>query len=59
MEEAESEIRAVDTALTTAKQTLDRALSAIPAKIKAQRNTITREVEQAYPLPVKPEKQGD
>ena len=51
---ADGEIRAAESALIAAKQTLDKALSAIPAMINAQKNALAWDVEKEYPLPAKP-----
>ena len=56
IEEAMSEIQAAEAALVTAKQTLDKDLASIPATINSCRYMVSGEVEQEYPLPVKPEK---
>ena len=56
IEEVTGEIQAVEAALVTAKQSLDRDLTAIPATINSRRYMVSREVEQEYPLPAKPEK---
>lgn len=56
IEEAVGEIQAAEVALVTAKQTLDKELAAIPATINSRRYIVSREVEQEYPLPAKPEK---
>ena len=49
-------MQAAEAALVTAKQTLDKELAAIPATINSCRYMVSGEVEQEYPLPVKPEK---
>lgn len=56
IEEATGEIQAAETALVTAKQTLDKNLASIPATINSRRYMVAREVEHEYPLPAKPEK---
>ena len=53
---AEGEIQAAESALIAAKQSLDKELAAIPAKINAQKNAIAWDVEKEYPLPTKPVK---
>jgi len=53
---AEGEIQTAESALIAAKQSLDKELAAIPAKINAQKNAIAWDVEKEYPLPTKPVK---